>query len=48
MTPDQIIDFYVSRLRAGGGNVDEYESRLRSNAASLANLNNFLSRGRRP
>ena len=44
MNPDQIIAYYVSRLRDGGAhNVDEYESRLRSNAVSLANLNNFLS-----
>ena len=44
MNPDQIIAYYVSRLRdSGAHNVDEYESRLRSNAVSLANLNNFLS-----
>ena len=44
MTPDQIIGYYLYRLRAGGaGNVEEYETRLRQNAGSLANLNNYLS-----
>jgi hypothetical protein len=44
MTPDQIIAYYLNRLRAGGAqNVDEYETRLRSNVANPANLNNFLS-----
>jgi hypothetical protein len=44
MTPEQIIDFYLDRLRRGGAqNVDEYELRLRQNANSGANLNNFLS-----
>jgi len=44
MTRDQIIDHYVDRLRTlGARNVDEYQSRLRSNAGNLANLNNFLS-----
>jgi hypothetical protein len=44
MTPDQIIGYYLYRLRAGGArNVEEYETRLRQNAGSLANLNNYLS-----
>jgi hypothetical protein len=44
VTPEQIIGYYVQRLReAGARNVDEYEGRLRSNAGSVANLNNFLS-----
>lgn len=44
MTPDQIIDYYVTRLRAGGThNVGEYETRLRQNAGNLPNLNNYLS-----
>jgi hypothetical protein len=44
MTPDQIIGYYVDRLRAGGAhNVGEYEARLRSNAGIVPNVNNFLS-----
>lgn len=44
MTPDQIIGYYVKRLRAGGArNVEEYETRLRQNAGNLPNLNNDLS-----
>jgi hypothetical protein len=44
VTPEQIIGYYVQRLREGGAhNVDEYEGRLRSNAGSVANLNNYLS-----
>ena len=44
MTPEQIIGYYVQRLREGGArNVDEYQGRLRSNAGSVANLNNYLS-----
>jgi hypothetical protein len=44
MTSEQIIDFYLDRLRRGGAqNVDEYELHLRQNATSGANLNNFLS-----
>ena len=44
MSPDEIIGYYVNRLRAGGAqNVDEYETRLRQNAGNLANLNNYLS-----
>jgi hypothetical protein len=44
MTPDQIIGYYLHRLRAGGArNVEEYETRLRQNAGNLANLNNYLS-----
>jgi len=43
-TPDQIIGYYVNRLReAGAHNVGEYETRLRQNAGNLPNLNNFLS-----
>ena len=38
MTPDQIIDYCVKWLRAGGAhNVDAYETRLRQNAGNLAN-----------
>lgn len=44
MTPEQIIGYYVNRLRQGGAqHVDEYETRLRQNAGSRANLNNYLS-----
>jgi len=44
MTPDQIIDYYVNRLLAGGAhNVGEYETRLRQNAGNLPNLNSYLS-----
>ena len=44
MTPEQIIGYYVNRLRQGGAqNVDEFETRLRQNAGSRANLNNYLS-----
>jgi hypothetical protein len=44
MTTDQIIGYYVNRLRAAGAHsVDEYETRLRQNAGSLPNLNNYLS-----
>ena len=44
MTPDQIIDYYVTRLRAGGAhNVGAYETRLRQNVGNLPNLNNYLS-----
>lgn len=44
MTPDQIIEYYVTKLRAGGAhNVDAYETRLRQNAGNLPNLNNYLS-----
>jgi len=44
MTPDQIIDYYATRLRASGAhNVGAYETRLRQNSGNLANLNNYLS-----
>ena len=44
MSPDEIIGYYVNRLRTGGAqNVEEYETRLRQNAGNLANLNNYLS-----
>jgi hypothetical protein len=44
MTPDQIIGYYVGRLRtAGARNVSEYEARLRQNAPSVPSLNDFLS-----
>ena len=44
MTPDQIIGDYVDRLRAAGAHtVGEYEARLRQNAGSVPNLNNYLS-----
>ena len=44
MTPDQIIDYYLNRLRTGGAhNVDAYETRLRQNAGNVPNLNNYLS-----
>ena len=44
MTTNEIIDYYASCLRERGAhNVDEYEGRLRSNAGSGANLNNYLS-----
>lgn len=44
MTPNEIIGYYVGRLRtAGAHNVDEYEARLRQNASSVPSLNNFLS-----
>jgi hypothetical protein len=44
MTPDQIIDYYVNRLRAGGAhNVGAYETRLHQNTGNLPNLNNYLS-----
>jgi hypothetical protein len=44
MTPDEIIGYYVGRLRtAGAHNVGEYEARLRQNASSVPSLNNFLS-----
>jgi hypothetical protein len=44
MTPDEIIAYYVGRLRAAGAhNVGEYETRLRQNATSVPSLNNFLS-----
>ena len=44
MSPDEIIAYYVNRLRTSGAqNVEEYETRLRQNAGNLANLNNYLS-----
>jgi hypothetical protein len=44
VTTDEIIAYYVGRLRtAGAHNVGEYEARLRQNAPSVPSLNNFLS-----
>ena len=44
MSPDEMIGYYVNRLRTSGAqNVEEYETRLRQNAGNLANLNNYLS-----
>ena len=44
MTAEDVIIHYVDRLRrAGAGNVDEYEARLRSNAKSLPTFNSFIS-----
>jgi hypothetical protein len=44
MSPDEIIGYYVNRLRTSGAqNVEAYETRLRQNAGNLANLNNYLS-----
>src|SRR5260370_40333693 len=44
MTPDEIIGYYVRKLRAAGAhNVDAYEARLRHNAGNVPNLNNYLS-----
>ena len=40
MTPDQIIGYYVGRLRAAGAhNVGEYETRLRQNAGNVPHFN---------
>ena len=44
MSPDEIIGYYVNRLRTSGAqNVEAYETRLRQNAGNLANLNNYPS-----
>jgi hypothetical protein len=47
MTSDQIIGYYVERLRAAGAhNIGDYETRLRHNAPNLSDLNNYLSEAR--
>jgi hypothetical protein len=44
MAPDEIIGYYVGRLRAAGAHkVGDYEARLRENAGNVPNLNNYLS-----
>jgi hypothetical protein len=43
VTPEQIIGYYVQRLREGGAhNVDEYEARLRNQIDRRRFLHSFL------